>query len=193
MERKAHIVRRTTETDISVHLFLNGQGKADVSTGIGFMDHMLCLFALHGGIDLEVKAKGDLHVDQHHLVEDLGISIGMAIKEVLGDRAGIQRYGEATIPMDEALVRVALDLSNRPFLFYTVPEIPSLMGGFDIRLVKEFFRALVNNAGITAHIDGIRGEDPHHIVEAVFKAFARAFKVAAQMGSGSIPSTKGIL
>ncbi len=192
--RTAQITRRTKETEIELYLNLDGEGKISLDTGIGFMDHMLELFAFHGGFDLTIKAKGDTHVDLHHLVEDLGLSLGRALKDALGEKLGIERYADVSIPMDEALARVALDISNRPMLIYEVEHISPLMGGFDIRLLKEFFRALTTEAKITLHIDLIRGEEPHHIGEAIFKACGKAiFRATRVSERDKPPSTKGIL
>lgn len=192
--RTSQITRQTKETTINVYLNLDGKGSARSKTTIGFMDHMLELLAFHGGMDLEVEAKGDTHVDLHHLVEDLGLTLGKAIKEALGEKKGIERYGDATIPMDEALARVSIDISNRPILVYCVKEPAALMGGFDVRLLKEFFRALSNEGGITLHIDLIRGEEPHHVAEAIFKAFGRALSKAVKITAlEGVPSSKGVL
>ncbi len=196
MDRTSEIKRKTKETDIYIKINLDGKGLCSVSTGIPFMDHMLNLLALHGFLDLELKAKGDIEVDYHHTVEDIGICIGLGIKEALKDRIGINRYGEATIPMDEALVRAVVDISGRPFLRYNVFTTKTVTGKFDIGLIKEFFYALAVNAGITLHIDLISGEEPHHIAEAIFKSFARAFDKAKQIEkrlSTQVPSTKGLL
>ena len=196
MDRTSEIKRKTKETDIYIKINLDGKGLCSVSTGIPFMDHMLNLLALHGFLDLELKAKGDIEVDYHHTVEDIGICIGLGIKEALKDRIGINRYGEATIPMDEALVRAVVDISGRPFLRYNVFTTKTITGKFDIGLIKEFFYALAVNAGITLHIDLISGEEPHHIAEAIFKSFARAFDKAKQIEkrlSTQVPSTKGLL
>ncbi|MFZ0451784.1 MAG: imidazoleglycerol-phosphate dehydratase HisB [Desulfatiglandaceae bacterium] len=196
MARVAEIHRKTRETDIHLRLELDGKGICQVDTGIPFMDHMLGLVAAHGFFDLEISATGDIEVDNHHTVEDLGICLGLALKEALGEKKGIHRYGEATVPMDEALARVVLDVSNRPFLAYRAEVESPRTGSFDIHLIKEFFRAVTNNAGITMHVDLFAGEDAHHISEAVFKAFARAldcaFKLESRL-SGMVPSTKGIL
>jgi len=194
MDRTATITRQTKETEIKIHLNIDGTGRAEVNTSIPFMDHMLELFCLNSRFDLRIEARGDTQVDLHHLVEDLGICLGEAFKEALGEKKGIQRYGHITLPMDEALVRVALDLSNRPYLAYQVGQVPALMGGFDIRLLKEFFRALCFTGGITLHFDLIRGEEPHHIAEAIFKAFGRAISCAVKItGPDEVPSTKGVL
>ncbi len=196
MNRRSSIERDTKETKIKLALNLDGTGKTKINSGIPFFDHMLTLMASHGYMDLELEASGDIKVDYHHTVEDVGICLGNAIREALGERRGIRRFGEATIPMDEALARVAVDLSNRPFLVYQVEMKRSLAGDFDINLAGEFFRALVNNSGMTLHIDLLRGDDPHHGCEAVFKAFGKALDVACTLeprSSENIPSTKGIL
>ncbi len=196
MDRKTTIERDTRETRIRLTLDLDGSGQAQVETGIPFLDHMITLMASHGFMDLEIQAKGDIEIDYHHTVEDVGICLGSAIREALGNRSGIRRFGEATVPMDEALARVVIDLSNRPFLAYDVPLQRSVTGGFDINLAGEFFRAVVNHSGMTLHVDLLRGEDPHHGCEAVFKAFGRALDQASGLESrlsGHIPSTKGLL
>ena len=196
MGRDAVIKRKTKETDVRLSLNLDGKGISRIKTGIPFMDHMLTLFAAHGFMDLELTARGDTEIDDHHTVEDLGICLGMAISQALSDRKGIRRYGDATIPMDEALARVVIDISNRPFLSYRVDPKKSAAGMFDVGLVKEFFRSLVNNAGMTVHVDLLSGEEPHHISEAIFKAFARAMDRAKTFDDrleGSVPSTKGVL
>jgi imidazoleglycerol-phosphate dehydratase len=194
--RTARIERKTRETEILVQLKLDEGGPSVVDTGIGFMDHMLDLMTAHGFMQLELKARGDRNVDDHHTVEDLGICLGQAINKALGNRQGIRRYGEATIPMDEALARVVIDLSNRPFLAYKVVFPRGFSGTFDMGLLKEFFRALTIHAGMTVHIDLLAGEEPHHISEAVFKGFGRAIDQAATFEerlAGILPSTKGIL
>jgi imidazoleglycerol-phosphate dehydratase len=196
MPGEAEIHRKTKETDIRLKLELDGKGTGRIDTGIPFMDHMLGLLAAHGFFDLEITATGDTEVDNHHTVEDLGICLGLALRDALGEKKGICRYGEATVPMDEALARVVLDVSNRPFLAYRAEVESPRTGSFDIRLVKEFLRAVTNNAGIAMHVDLLAGEDPHHISEAVFKAFARALDRALKPEnrlSGMIPSTKGLL
>ena len=196
MARIAEIARKTKETELQVRIDLDGSGKADIHTGIGFFDHMLDAFARHGLVDLSVTAKGDLHVDGHHTVEDTGIVLGQAIAKALGDRAGIRRCADATVPLDEAAVRSVIDVSGRPHLEYHI-EIPKwqLIGDYDVFLTPEFFRALVVNAGLTAHMDLIRGENPHHIVEAAVKAFARALDGATMLDPRvqGVPSTKGVL
>ena len=196
MGREATIQRKTRETDIRLKLNLDGSGLCEVDTGIPFMDHMLSLFAAHGYMDLELRASGDTEIDDHHTVEDLGICLGQAIREALGDKEGIRRYGEASVPMDETLARVVMDISNRPVLCYRVSLKKRTTGTFDVGLVKEFLRALVTNAGFTMHVDLLAGEEPHHISEAVFKAFARALDRATGPENrlrGKVPSTKGLL
>jgi imidazoleglycerol-phosphate dehydratase len=196
MAREAEIHRKTKETDIRFRIDLDGEGQCRSHTDIPFMDHMFSLLAAHGFFNLDINAKGDIQIDDHHTVEDLGICMGKALKEALGERKGISRYGDATIPMDEALARVVLDISNRPFLSYHVELPGSMAGTFDIRLVQEFLRAFTNHAGITMHVDLLWGEDPHHTAEAIFKAFAKALDRATgpekRLG-GVVPSTKGIL
>src|SRR5215210_9309052 len=196
MPRIGEVVRRTKETDTHVTVDLDGRGEARVKTGIGFFDHMLEALARHGLLDLTVEARGDLHVDGHHTVEDTGIVLGQAIAQALGDRAGIRRYADAMVPLDEALVRCVVDVSGRPFLSYNI-EIPKwqMLGDYDVFLTPEFFRAVVLNAGITVHLDLERGENPHHIVEAAFKSFARALDMATTLDQrvSGIPSTKGSL
>ncbi len=195
MERKISLKRVTKETDITLTLNLDGRGSPRIETGIPFMNHMLTLFAVHGGFDLEILAKGDLEVDDHHTVEDVGIVLGQAISKALGERKGITRYGEATLPMDEALAGVYLDLSNRPYLCYKVDYPAQKSGSFDLELVEEFFRAVAFNGGITLHIHKICGKNGHHIAEAVFKGFARALRQAVRVtGDGeTLPSSKGVL
>jgi len=196
MSRVGEGQRESKETVIHVRVDLDGSGRASVRTGIGFFDHMLTALARHGLLDLEVSCTGDLHVDGHHTVEDTGIVLGQAIARALGDRVGIRRYADATVPLDEALVRAVVDVSGRPFLSYHV-EIPrwQMLGDYDVFLTPEFFRALSLNAGLTVHLDLLRGENPHHIVEAAFKAFARALDQATTLDPRvqGIPSTKGML
>ena len=196
MGRTSEIRRTTKETDLHVRVDLDGRGTATVHTGIGFFDHMLEALARHGLLDLTVEARGDLHVDGHHTVEDTGIALGQAIARALGDRAGIRRYGDALVPLDEALVRAVIDVSGRPHLTYQI-DIPKwqMLGDYDVFLTPEFFRALVLNAGLTAHLDLVRGDNPHHIVEAAFKAFARALDAATELDPRvtGVPSTKGTL
>ena len=196
MSRHAEITRATKETRIRVALDLDGSGRAEVKTGIGFFDHMLEALARHGLMELTVTCEGDLHVDGHHTVEDVGIAIGQAIQQALGDRRGIRRHADACVPLDEALVRAVVDVSGRPYLSYHV-EIAKwqMLGDYDVFLTPEFFRALVLNAGLTVHLDLIRGDNPHHIVEATFKAFARALETAVRLDPrvSGVPSTKGVL
>ena len=193
--RQCEVRRSTNETKIALDLVLDGTGIAVVETGIPFMDHMLTAFARHGYFDLRVKATGDLEVDAHHTIEDLGIVLGQAIREALGDKAGIARYGTAYVPMDEALARVVVDLAGRPGLGFRVRQVSSTVGGFDVRLIREFFQALVNAGGITLHLDLIAGEEAHHIYEAVVKAFGRALDAATALEPRcqGVPSTKGSL
>ncbi len=196
MDRSTTVERKTKETDIRVELDLDRGEMAQIDTGIPFMDHMLGLMAAHGFMGLQVTAKGDTEIDDHHTVEDLGICLGEAIRQALGDKKGIKRYGQATVPMDEALARVVVDISNRAYLAYRVVLNDPKTGKFDVRLVKEFLRALVHSAGITLHVDLYEGEDPHHAAEAIFKAFGRALDEAVQLeerSKGSVPSTKGVL
>lgn len=196
MERKSEVYRKTKETDIKVTLNLDGQGMSDINTGIPFFDHMLILMTAHGFLDLNIACKGDIEVDYHHTIEDLGICLGTAIKEALKGGKGIKRYGNSYVPMDESLARVVIDISNRPFLAYRVSSNSSIAGNFDIQLLKEFFRALAVYSGMTIHIDLISGDDAHHIAEAIFKAFAKSFDEATIIESrlnDSVPSTKGIL
>jgi imidazoleglycerol-phosphate dehydratase len=196
MARTGDVSRTTKETTLRARVNLDGTGVATVQTGIGFFDHMLEALARHGMIDLSLEGRGDLHVDGHHTVEDTGIVIGQAIGQALGDRAGIRRYADALVPLDEALVRVVMDVSGRPYLAYHV-DIPKwqMLGDYDVFLTPEFFRALVQNAGLTVHMDLIRGDNPHHIVEAAFKAFARALDSATTIDPRvqGVPSTKGVL
>ena len=196
MERKSTVERKTKETDITLSLDLDGKGLTNVNTGIPFFDHMLTLMAAHGLMDLEVSAKGDTEIDYHHTIEDIGICLGKAIKQALKEKQGIRRYGQATVPMDEALVNVIMDISNRPFLAYDVSTENSKAGKFDINLIEEFFRAVVNYAGITLHALLISGKDAHHVAESVFKAFGRALDQACSIDNrlgDSVPSTKGLL
>jgi imidazoleglycerol-phosphate dehydratase len=194
--RSASVTRNTTETRISVSLDLDGTGKYSVSTGIGFLDHMLEQLSRHSLIDLEVKAEGDLHIDFHHTTEDTGIAIGEAFKKALGDRKGITRYGHMYIPMDETLTRVALDLSNRPYLIWKVDFTRDKLGDMDTELFKEWFQAFAQAAGCTLHIETLYGSNSHHIVETCFKGLARALKIAIAHDprqSNTVPSTKGVL
>jgi imidazoleglycerol-phosphate dehydratase len=194
--RVGEVTRTTKETDLHVRVDLDGRGESRVTTGIGFFDHMLEAFARHSLTDLTVEARGDLHVDGHHTVEDTGIVLGQAIERALGDRTGIRRSADSMVPLDEALVRCVVDVSGRPYLSYHI-DIPKwqMLGDYDVFLTPEFFRALVLNAGLTVHLDLIRGDNPHHIVEAAFKAFARAFDTATTVDPRvtGVPSTKGTL
>jgi len=194
--RIANVSRKTTETDIAVKLTVDGRGAAKVDTGIPFLDHMLTLFAKHGLFDLEVKARGDVAVDYHHTVEDVGIVLGEAFKAALGEKIGLRRYGFFLLPMDEALARVVIDLGGRPHLVYEVSAPTMFVRDFNLALVKEFFRAFSNTVGANVHIKLVYGEEPHHVVEAVFKCFARALDVASQIeprAADQLPSTKGKL
>jgi imidazoleglycerol-phosphate dehydratase len=194
--RKAEIQRDTKETQVRVALDLDGTGKAKLASGIPFLDHMLDQVARHGAIDLEVEAQGDLDIDAHHTVEDIGITLGMAIAKALGDKKGIRRYGHAYVPLDEALSRVVVDFSGRPGLEFHVPFARARVGEFDVDLAHEFFQGFANHALATLHIDNLRGENAHHQCETVFKAFARALRMAVEAdarAAGSIPSTKGTL
>jgi imidazoleglycerol-phosphate dehydratase len=196
MDRSATVERKTKETDIRIELDLDRSGMSQIDTGIPFMDHMLNLMVAHGFMGLRVAAKGDTEIDDHHTVEDLGICLGEAIRQAVGDKKGIKRYGQATVPMDEALARVVVDISNRAYLAYRVVLNDPKTGKFDVRLVREFLRALVSSAGITLHVDLCEGEDPHHAAEAIFKAFGRALDEAVQpeeRSKGAVPSTKGVL
>ena len=196
MKRNATIDRETKETKIHIDINLDGNGIVAIDTGILFMDHMINLMAVHGFMDLKITANGDIDVDYHHTVEDLGICFGKAINDSLGDKKGIRRYGQAWVPMDEALSSVIIDISNRPYLAYRVLVNNSNAGNFDIELLEEFFRAFVNYSGVTMHVDMIAGKDPHHIAESIFKAFGKALDVATMVEErlgGKVPSTKGIL
>jgi imidazoleglycerol-phosphate dehydratase len=194
--RTAEVSRNTAETQITVKLNLDGTGVAKLHTGIGFFDHMLDQIARHGLIDLDIHAIGDLHIDGHHTVEDVGIAFGQAVHKAVGDKKGIRRYGHAYVPLDEALSRVVIDLSGRPGLVMHVPFKSGMVGEFDTQLAYEFFQGFVNHAFVTLHIDNLRGENAHHQAETVFKAFARALRVALEHDprtAGVIPSTKGML
>jgi len=194
--RRAEIARETAETVIRVALDLDGSGRATVATGIGFLDHMLTALARHSLIDMEIAAKGDLHIDFHHTAEDVGIVIGQCLKKALGDKRGIRRYGAALLPMDEALAECAIDISGRPFLAWSVPFARDKVGEMDTELFEEFFRALAFNAGITMHMTLKAGTNAHHVAEACFKAAARALRQATETdprAGGAIPSTKGVL
>ena len=194
--REAQVSRNTLETQITVKLSLDGSGRSAIATGLAFLDHMLEQVARHGVIDIEVAAKGDLHVDAHHTVEDVGIAIGGALAQAVGDKAGLRRYGHAYVPLDEALSRVVIDLSGRPGLFFKVQFARARVGEFDVDLVHEFFQGFVNHAQATLHIDNLSGTNAHHQAETVFKAFGRALRMAVEPDprlSGVIPSTKGSL
>ncbi|HEY8013556.1 MAG: imidazoleglycerol-phosphate dehydratase HisB [Dongiales bacterium] len=194
--RRAEVTRKTKETQVRAAVNLDGEGRAKVSTGIGFLDHMLEQLARHSLIDLEVEAKGDLHIDFHHTTEDTGIVIGQAVAEALGSRAGIQRYGDALIPMDETLTRVALDASNRPYLIWKVAFTKPKLGEMDTELFREWFHAFAQAAGLTLHIENLYGENNHHIVESCFKGLARALRAAVTIDPrkpDAVPSTKGVL
>lgn len=195
-KRTAEISRTTKETDIAIRLDLDGTGDADIETGVGFFDHMLDAFARHGLFDLAVRAQGDLQVDAHHTVEDTGIVLGRTFAQALGDKRGIRRYGSIALPMDETLVLAAADVSGRGALFWDVDVPPALLGAFDSSLAKEFFIAFAANAGVTLHVRGLAGENAHHIIEAAFKAVARAMRQACEADPravGALPSTKGAL
>ncbi|GLS46184.1 imidazoleglycerol-phosphate dehydratase HisB [Methylobacterium brachythecii] len=194
--RAESISRRTAETDVSVSIALDGTGKATIATGVGFLDHMLELFARHGLFDLEVKVTGDLHVDQHHTTEDAGIALGQAFLKALGDKRGIRRYADLHLPMDEALTRVAVDISGRPFLVFKTEFRVEKIGQFDTELVREWFQAFAMNAGITLHVETLYGDNAHHIAESCFKGLARALREAVAVDpreDGRVPSTKGSL
>ena len=194
--RQAEISRNTLETRITVRVNLDGSGRGKFATGVPFLDHMLDQVARHGMIDLEVEAQGDLHIDAHHTVEDIGITLGQALTKALGDKAGLRRYGHAYVPLDEALSRVVVDLSGRPGLIFGVEFVRAMIGAFDVDLVREFFQGLVNHANMTLHVDSLRGENAHHQAETIFKAFGRALRMAVEAdprAAGRIPSTKGSL
>jgi imidazoleglycerol-phosphate dehydratase len=194
--RVAEIRRATKETDLYVRVDLDGRGEARVKTGIGFFDHMLDLLARHSRIDITVKAKGDLHIDHHHTTEDVGIALGQAVKQALGDMRGITRYADVHVPMDEALTRVAMDISGRPFLVFKAEFARDKVGAFDTELVREWFQAFAINAGITLHVQTLYGSNDHHIAESCFKGLARALRAAVSIdarASGEVPSTKGVL
>jgi len=195
MGRTARVERKTKETEISVELALDGGGKAEIETGMPFFNHMLESFTRHGLFDIRIKAKGDVEVDYHHTVEDVGLALGQAFKEALSDKQGIRRFGEASCPLDETLAQVVVDISGRPYLSYNVKIRPGRVGDFDTDLPHEFFAAFANQLGLNLHIDVIRGENPHHIIEACFKAFARAMDMATQLDDRieGVLSTKGSL
>jgi imidazoleglycerol-phosphate dehydratase len=194
--RQAEVRRDTAETQIRVRMNLDGTGEQKLASGVPFLDHMLDQIARHGLIDLEVDAHGELHIDGHHTVEDIGITLGQALARAVGDKKGIRRYGHAYVPLDEALTRVVVDFSGRPGLIWNVPFTRAMIGSFDVDLAHEFFQGLVNHAQITLHIDNLRGDNAHHQCETVFKAFARALRMAVELdprAAGQIPSTKGSL
>jgi imidazoleglycerol-phosphate dehydratase len=194
--RKASLRRTTKETDVEVAVDLDGTGNAAISTGIGFLDHMLDLLARHSRIDVNVTARGDLHIDHHHTTEDVGIALGQALKQALGDMRGITRYADVHVPMDEALTRVAIDVSGRPFLVFKAEFVRDKVGAFDTELVEEWFRAFATNAGITLHVETLYGTNDHHIAESCFKGLARALRAALAIdprAAGEVPSTKGRL
>ncbi len=196
MSRTAEIERNTLETQVSIKLNLDGTGAAKLETGVPFLDHMLDQVARHGLIDLEIKAAGDLEIDAHHTVEDIGITLGQALAKAVGDKNGIRRYGHAYVPLDEALSRVVIDLSGRPGLVYAVGFPRARIGEFEVDLIQEFFQGFINHAAVTLHIDSLRGSNSHHIAETLFKAFGRALRMALEADSrmqGQLPSTKGAL
>ncbi len=194
--RKATVKRKTKETDVEVSIDLDGEGRSSIETGIGFLDHMLDLLARHSRIDITVKAKGDLHIDDHHTAEDTGIALGQAVKQALGDMKGITRYADVHVPMDEALTRVAIDISGRPFLVFRAEFVRDKVGSFDTELVQEWFQAFAMNSGITLHAETLYGSNDHHIAESCFKGLARALRAAVAIdprAKGEVPSTKGTL
>ncbi|MHB1591723.1 MAG: imidazoleglycerol-phosphate dehydratase HisB [Sulfuricella sp.] len=194
--RTSQVTRNTLETQVSVFLNLDGTGVAKLASGVPFLDHMLDQIARHGLVDLDISAKGDLHIDAHHTVEDIGITLGQAFAKAVGDKKGLRRYGHAYVPLDEALSRVVIDLSGRPGLVFAVEFSRGTIGEFDVELVSEFFQGFVNHAGVTLHIDNLRGKNSHHQVEALFKAFGRALRMAVEVDSrlgDALPSTKGSL
>jgi imidazoleglycerol-phosphate dehydratase len=196
MMRSASVSRRTAETDVNLSIALDGTGKAEISTGVGFLDHMLELFARHGLFDLTVKVTGDLHVDQHHTTEDTGIALGQAVLQALGDKKGITRYADIHLPMDETLTRIAVDISGRPFLVFRTEFPTEKIGVFDTELVREFYQAFAINAGLTLHVETLYGQNSHHIAESCFKGLARALRQAVAVDpreEGRVPSTKGTL
>ncbi len=194
--RQAEVSRNTLETQITVRIDLDGSGRSQLSTGVGFFDHMLDQIARHGMFDLDITAKGDLHIDAHHTVEDVGITLGQAFAKALGDKRGVRRYGHAYVPLDEALSRVVVDLSGRPGLSFDVEFVRGTIGEFDVDLVHEFFQGFVNHALVSLHVDNLKGENAHHQAETVFKAFGRALRMAVELdprAAGIMPSTKGTL
>jgi imidazoleglycerol-phosphate dehydratase len=195
-QRIAQVERNTLETQIKINLNLDGTGKASFETGVPFLDHMLDQIARHGLIDMDIVSHGDLEIDDHHTVEDIGITLGQAFAKAVGDKKGLYRYGHAYVPLDEALSRVVIDFSGRPSLFYEVSYPRAMIGNFDVDLLKEFFQGFVNHAGVTLHIDNLKGVNAHHIAETVFKAFGRAIRMAItadERMAGIMPSTKGVL
>ena len=195
MSRSARVQRTTKESDVLVELEIDGTGVNEIDTGVPFFDHMLAQLSKHGGLDLVVRTKGDLHIDAHHTVEDTSLAVGQALREALGDKAGIRRYGDSLVPLDEALVRCALDLSGRPYLVHDEPEIVELIGSYDTTLTKHIFESIVAESRITLHLDVLKGRNAHHVVEAQFKAFAHALRDAASIDPRvvGVPSTKGSL
>src|SRR6202167_6156803 len=194
--RKASVKRTTKETDVEAGLDLDGKGRSSIATGIGFLDHMLDLLSRHSRIDIEVKAKGDLHIDHHHTTEDVGIALGQAVKQALGDMKGITRYADVHVPMDEALTRAVIDISGRPFLVFQVEFVRAKIGAFDTALVQEWFQAFAINAGVTLHVATLYGGNDHHIAESCFKGLARALRTAVTIdprAANEVPSTKGLL
>lgn len=194
--RQANLTRNTAETRISVRIGLDGTGQSRFDTGVPFLDHMLDQVARHGLIDLDVHCEGDIHIDDHHSVEDVGITLGQAFATALGDKKGVRRYGHAYVPLDESLSRAVIDLSGRPGLFYFVEFARERVGGFDVDLAREFFQGFVNHAGVTLHLDNLRGSNAHHQCETLFKAFGRALRMAVERderAAGVVPSTKGML
>ena len=194
--RTAEVTRNTKETQIRVKVNLDGKGVAKLATGLPFLEHMLDQVARHGMLDLDIEAKGDLHIDAHHTVEDIGITLGQAVAKAIGDKAGVRRFGHAYVPLDEALSRVVVDLSGRPGLHWNVPFTRAMIGSFDVDLAREFFQGFVNHAQVTLHIDNLRGDNAHHQCETVFKAFARALRMAVERderAGGRLPSTKEML
>jgi len=195
-QRTAEIERNTLETQIKININLDGNGKASFATGVPFLDHMLDQIARHGLIDMDIQARGDLHIDAHHTVEDIGITLGQAVAKAVGDKKGIYRYGHAYVPLDEALSRVVIDFSGRPGLFYNVTFTRGMIGSFDVDLFHEFFQGFVNHAQVTLHIDNLKGDNAHHIAETIFKALGRAMRMAItadERMAGIMPSTKGTL
>ncbi len=191
--REAKVMRNTNETEVEIKFNLDGSRKININTGIPFLDHMLTLFAFHGGFDLEIKCSGDLEIDCHHTVEDIGLTLGKTLKKAIGNKVGIKRYSHIYLPMDESLCRVVLDISNRPYLSYQVPLTKERLGTLDTETIEEFFKSFMNEAGLTLHITLLYGKNDHHKVESVFKAFGRVLKDATTITSNSITSSKGVL